>query len=179
MSASQSWNGVARGLHWLMAVLILLQGLVGWIAQGMDRAPARVDTMTFHKSLGLTLLLLLLLRLAWRLTHPVPPLPDGTSVLEARLSRLAHYSLYLLMGVITLSGWVAASAYLVPWKWWWAIPLPRITAPDRGTYELAAAVHETLIYVFVAILAVHVTAALWHHFVRRDRVLLGMWRGQR
>ena len=179
MNTNRSWNATARGLHWLMAVLILIQGLVGWIAQEMDRSPARVDAMTLHKSLGLTLLLLLLLRFTWRLTHSVPPLPDGTSPWEVRLSRLAHYSLYLLMGAIMVSGWVAASAYLVPWKWWWTIPLPRITSPDRATYELAGEAHETLIYVFLATLAVHVAAALWHHFVKRDGVLLSMWREQR
>lgn len=179
MNATRTWDAMARGLHWLMAVLILIQGLVGWIAQQMDRSPARVDAMTLHKSLGLTLLLLLLLRFTWRMTHSVPPLPDGSSLREVRLSRVAHYALYLLPGAIMVSGWVAASAYLVPWKWWWTVPLPRITAPDRGTYEVAAEVHETMIYVFLAILAVHVAAALWHHFVKRDGVLLGMWRGQR
>ena len=88
MNTNRSWNATARGLHWLMAVLILIQGLVGWVAQEMDRCPARVDAMTLHKSLGLTLLLLLLLRFTWRKTHSVPPLPDGTSPLEVRLSRL-------------------------------------------------------------------------------------------
>jgi cytochrome b561 len=179
MNTNRSWNAVARGLHWLMAVLILLQGLVGWIAQEMERSPGRVDAMTFHKSLGLTLLLLLLLRLAWRWTHPVPPPPGGSSTREIRLARLTHFALYLLVGAIALSGWVAASAYVVPWKLWWLMRMPRIVAPDKATYDLASGVHDALVAVFLAILAVHVAAALWHHFVKHDRVLIAMWRGER
>ena len=179
MNSDRSWNAVARGLHWLMALLIALQGLVGWVAQGMERSPARVDAMTVHKSLGITLLLLLLLRLAWRWTHPAPPPPGGSSAWEIQLARLAHLAMYLLLGGIALSGWVAASAYVIPWKWWWLVRMPRIVAPDKATFELASRVHEILVAVFLAVLAVHVAAALWHHFVKRDRVLIGMWRGER
>jgi len=175
VNANRSWDAVARALHWLMAVLILLQGLVGWIAQEMERSPARVDAMTFHKSLGMTLLLLLLLRLAWRATHPAPPPPAGSSVWEIRLARLAQGALYLLLASSMLSGWVAASAYVVPWKLWWLIPMPRIVAPDRATYDQASAVHELSVAIFLGVLAVHVAAALWHHFSKRDRVLTAMW----
>ena len=177
MKSNRSWNATARGLHWLMAVLILLQATVGWIAQEMERTPARVDAMTLHKSLGVTLLMLLLLRLAWRWTHPAPLPPDGSSAWEIRLARLAHGALYLLMAAIPLSGWLAASAYVVPWKFWWVVGLPRIVSPDKATYELSSEIHETLVSVFLAILAVHVLAALWHHLVKRDQVLLDMWRG--
>jgi cytochrome b561 len=179
MDTHRSWNTIARGLHWLMAVLILVQALVGWIAHDMERSPARIDAMTFHKSLGFTLLLLLLLRLAWRWTHSVPPPPAGSSAWEVRLARLAHVALYLLLAAIPLAGWVAASAYVVPWKLWWSIPMPRIVAPDRATFDLASEAHESLVALFLAILALHVAAALWHHFVRRDRVLIDMWRGGR
>lgn len=179
MNSDRSWNAVARGLHWLMAALIVLQGLVGWIAQEMERSPARVDAMTFHKSLGITLLLLLVLRLAWRWTHPVPPPPAGSSAWQTRLAGLTHFALYLLIGGITLSGWVAGSAYVIPWKFWWLVRMPRIVPPDKATFELASGVHEILVAVFLAVLAVHVAAAMWHHFVKRDRVLAGMWRGER
>jgi cytochrome b561 len=144
----------------------------------MDRSPARIDAMTLHKSLGITLLLLLLFRFVWRVAHPVPPLPQGSSAWEIRGSRAAHFALYALLAGITLSGWAAASAYLVPWKLWWAIPLPRITSPDKATYEFAAQFHEALVAAFLALLAVHVAAALWHHFIKRDGVLAGMWRGR-
>lgn len=162
----------------MMAALIVLQGVVGWIAQEMERSPARVDAMTFHKSLGITLLLLLVLRLAWRWTHPAPP-PADSSAWATRLAGLVHLALYLLLGGIAISGWVAASAYVIPWKFWWLVRMPRLVAPDKATFELASGVHEFLVAVFLAFLAIHVAAALWHHFVRRDRVLAAMWRGNR
>ena len=159
-------------------MLIVAQAAVGWIAQNMDRSPARIDAMTLHKSLGITLLLLLLLRLVWRLTHTAPPLPRGSSAWEVHGARAAHAALYALLAAIMFSGWTAASAYLVPWKLWWHLPLPRITGPDKATYEFAAGLHEALIAAFLVVLAIHVAAALWHHFVRRDGVLEGMWRGR-
>lgn len=179
MNTNRSWDKVARALHWVMAVLILAQGLVGWIAQEMERSPARVDAMTFHKSLGMTLLALLALRLTWRWAHSVPPPPAGSLAWETLLAQLAHASLYLLLAGIMLSGWVAASAYVVPWKLWWLIPMPRIVAPDRATYDLASAVHESSVAIFLGVLAVHIAAALWHHFVKHDQVLTAMWRGDR
>lgn len=178
MNTDRSWSAVARRLHWLMAALIVAQGLLGWIAQEMERTPARVDAMTLHKSLGITLLLLLLFRLAWRWRHPVPSAPSGSNAFEIRLARLAHFAMYLLLGAISLSGWAAASAYVVPWKFWWLIRMPRIVAPDKAAYALASEIHETLVAVFLAVLAMHVAAALWHHFVKRDQVLTDMWRGR-
>lgn len=179
MNTPRSWNAIARSLHWLMAALIIVQGLVGWVAQEMESSPARVDAMTFHKSLGLTLLLLLLLRLAWRLTHPGPPPPGDSSSREIRLALLTHSAMYLVLGAVSLSGWVAASAYLIPWRLWWLIPMPRIVPADKDTYDLASSTHELLVVLFLALLAMHIAAALWHHFVRRDRVLIAMWRGDR
>lgn len=174
-----AWNAVARGFHWLMAVLILLQGAGGWIGHEMDRSPAKVDVMTAHKSLGITLLLLVILRLLWRLSHPAPPLPAQSKSWEVRAAWLSHATLYLLMFALPLSGWLAASTSIVPWKLWWVIPWPAIAAPDPGLHELAGEVHETLVKLLIAVLIVHVAAALRHHFLKRDDVLLRMWRGVR
>lgn len=178
MNRRPHWNPVARALHWTMAALIVVQAAVGWIAQSMNRSPARIDAMTLHKSLGITLLLLLLMRVVWRLTHAAPKLPPGSAAWEVFASRTAHFSLYALLAAIMFSGWTAASAYLVPWKLWWVLPLPRIVPPDKATHEFAAGLHEALIVAFLVLLAVHVAAALWHHFVKRDDVLAGMWRGR-
>ena len=68
-----SWNGTARSLHWLMALLIGLQAAAGWVGHEMERSPLKVDVLTAHKSLGVTLLMLVVVRLLWRWTHPPPP----------------------------------------------------------------------------------------------------------
>lgn len=174
-----AWNGVARGFHWLMAALILLQGVVGWVGHEMNRSPAKIEVMTAHKSLGITLLLLVVLRLLWRRTHPAPPHPAGSKRWEVRAARLSHALLYLLMIALPLSGWLSASTSIVPWKLWWVIPWPAIAAPDQGLHEFAEELHEVLVKVLIALLIVHVAAALQHHFLKRNDVLLRMWRGSR
>jgi cytochrome b561 len=174
---SHSWNGIARTLHWLMALLILAQAVGGWIVSGMDRSPLKVDAMTAHKSLGITLLLLLIVRLLWRWTHPAPPPPQGSKPWEILAARCSHIALYLLMVAVPLSGWLAASSSVVPWKLWWLAPWPRIASPGEDLNEIAEELHEGLIWALAVLLAVHVAAALYHHFVRRDPVLRRMLRG--
>ena len=162
-----------------MAALILLQAVVGWVGHEMDRSPLKVDVMTAHKSLGITLLLLVLLRLCWRWTHAAPPPPAGARPWELRAARLSHFALYLLMILVPLSGWLDASTSIVPWKLWWTVPWPAIAAPDQHLHEIAEELHESLVWWLVAVLAIHVAAALQHHFVKRDQVLLRMLKGGR
>ena len=173
-----SWDGVTRSLHWLMAVLIILQAAVGWVGAEMERSPLKIDVLSAHKSLGISLLLLVLVRLLWRRTHTTPPAPEGSKPWETWAARVSHSALYLLMLAVPLSGWLVASTVIVPWKLWWVIPWPAIAAPDQQLHEIAEELHENLVWWLVAVLAIHVAAALWHHFGKRDRVLLRMLRGQ-
>lgn len=178
-STAESWGVMARTLHWLMAVMILAQFMGGWVAEQMERSPARVSLMNAHKSLGLTVLLLLLLRIAWRLADETPaPLP-GSPRREIALSKGVHHLLYLLMAAVPLSGWLAASATILPLKLWGLVPWPKLMTPDPAWQPLTANVHELLTWLLLAVLAVHVMAALYHHFVRRDRILIRMTRGRR
>lgn len=168
---------MARGLHWLMALLIVAQALGGWVIDEMDSSPLKVDAMTTHKSLGITLLLLLLVRLVWRWTHTAPPLPTGSKAWEILAARLSHLALYLLMIAVPLSGWLSASTSIIPWKLWWLIPWPRLASPSKDLHDLAEELHEGLIWALAAVLALHVAAALYHHYVKRDPVLRRMLRG--
>jgi cytochrome b561 len=172
-----AWSPLARVFHWLMAALILLQGVVGWIGHEMNRSPAKIEVMTAHKSLGITLLLLVILRLLWRWKHPAPPHPAGSKRWEIAAARLSHAALYLLMIALPLSGWLSASTSVVPWKLWWVIPWPAIAAPDEAMHEVAEGLHEALFKVLLVVLAMHVAAALQHHFLKHNDVLLRMWRG--
>lgn len=173
----QYWNGVARFLHWTMALLIAAQATLGWIGHDMVRSQAKLELMTAHKSLGITLLLLVLLRLLWRATHAAPPHPAGAPRWELLAARLSHAALYLLLIAIPLSGWLAASTSLVPWKLWWVIPWPDIAPVNEQLHEVAEELHEVLVNVLIAVLVVHVGAALQHHFFRHNDVLLRMLRG--
>jgi cytochrome b561 len=174
----ESWSATARSLHWSMAVLILLQAVGGWIGHEMDRSPLKVDVMTAHKSLGVTLLLLVAFRLLWRWKHSAPQPAAGSRPWEIRAAWLTHAALYFLMIALPLSGWLTASTSLVPWKLWWVIPWPSIAPVDQRLHEIAAEVHEACVWSLAAILAIHIAAALRHHFVKHDLVLLRMLRGQ-
>lgn len=168
-----------RVLHGSMAVLFLLQLTIGWIAGEMERSPARLDLMTGHKSLGVSLLILTVLRLWWRWRQSVPPAPAGIKPWENRASSLVHALLYFLLFALPLSGWLAASTSIVPWKLWWLIPWPRLAEPDPGLHDLAETAHGVLVWALVALLILHVAAALRHHFIKRNDVLVGMWTGSR
>ena len=172
-----SWNGVSRGLHWLMALLILVQALVGWIGSDLERSPLKIDVLTAHKSLGITLLLLAAFRLLWRWAHPAPPPPPGSKRWHVWAAGLSHALLYLLMIALPLSGWLVASTTIVPWKLWWIIPWPDIASADEHLREIAEDLHEALVLGLFVVLAAHVAAALWHHYAQRDDVLKRMLRG--
>jgi len=161
-----------------MALLIALQAVAGWVGHEMDRSPLKIDILTAHKSLGITLLMLFVFRLFWRWREPAPPPPTGTPAWQTWAARLTHMTLYLLMIGLPLSGWLVASTSIVPWKLWWLIPWPDIASADKELHEVAEEVHELLVWLLVAFLALHMAAALWHHFFRRDAVLLRMLRGQ-
>lgn len=170
------WHPVIRVMHWLMALLFAVQAAVGWIGADMPRSPAKIDVMTLHKSLGITLLLLAVFRLGWRGLHSAPPLPAGNAPWENIAARSVQALLYVSLFALPLSGWLAASTTAVPWKLWWFLPWPRLTAPDQAMHDWSAGVHEALIWLLLALLTLHVAAALRHHFLLHDDVLRGMWR---
>lgn len=172
----QHWGGMARALHWGMALLLVAQVVLGKVGHEMARSPAKLDVLTWHKSIGVLLLFLLIFRLGWRLTNPVPQLPPEEPPILQRLAGWTHGLLYLLMAALPLSGWVMSSAANIPFKVFWRMPWPRITGPNAELAERAETVHEWLATLLIALVAVHALAALWHHFHKRDRVLLRMLR---
>jgi cytochrome b561 len=174
---AQNWTVTDRVLHWSMAFLVLLQGALGWVGSELERSPLKVDVLTAHKSLGIALLLLVLFRLSWRLTNPAPAPVDGSRTWEIRAAWLSHSALYLLMMAVPLSGWLSAYTSVVPSKPRGGAPSPDSAAADQQLHEFAKELHEALIWCLVIILVVHVAAALWHHFVKRDEVLRRMLRG--
>jgi cytochrome b561 len=161
-------------LHWLVATLILIQLGVGIAAVSWSLSPTKLDLFVWHKSTGMLILALVALRLLWRLGHPAPALPPDTPSWERGAARASHLILYVLLVALPLSGWVIASASGVPFSIFWRIPLPSIAAVDKQVADTAASVHFGLLIVFVAVLVVHIGAALRHHYVKRNDVLVRM-----
>ena len=169
-----SWGAPAKLFHWFIAVLIFAQFVLGWIAINWHLSPTKLNLFVWHKSLGMLVLLLVLLRLLWRLENTIPALPADTPVWEYAVARMSHVLLYVLMFALPLSGWIINSAAGVPFSIFWKIPLPVLFAPDKHLAQLAASSHFYLFVVLAALLLLHIVAALRHHFVKRNQVLLQM-----
>jgi cytochrome b561 len=175
------YSPVAIALHWLIAVAVIFNLCLGEYFGDLPRGdPNLFALVQFHKSVGLTVLVLSLARLAWRLINPVPPLPASMHPAMRVLARATHVLLYVLIIAIPLSGWamVSASPLGLPTMYfglfqWPHIPLlahlPRAQKiPLR--HDLMA-VHATLATAAIALIAIHIAGALYHQFVRRDDVL--------
>jgi cytochrome b561 len=176
-NSEDSWGSVAKAFHWLIAALIFAQFPLGWVAVNLRLSPAKFYLFTWHKSIGLTILLLVVLRLLWRWANPVPRLPAGMRPWERAGARVDHLALYLLMFAAPLTGWVVDSASNIPFKMFWLFRPPRIVSPSKVLEEAFKGIHDNLSIAFAILLAVHIGAALWHHFFRHDAVLLRMMPG--
>jgi len=177
-NSAETWGAVARGFHWLIAALIVVQFAIGSIAEEMKLTPAKLDLFVWHKSIGVTVLVLALLRLLWRLGNPPPVPPAGTAGWERKLAAMAHWVLYALIFAVPLSGWWVSDASRVPFKAFFLVPMPDFIATDRALQEAAAEVHEALTMTLLVVVILHVAAALRHHFLLRDDVLRRMLTGR-
>jgi cytochrome b561 len=178
------YGTVAMTFHWVIAVLILTNvGLGIWFVNFIGRTdPARGAVVNWHESLGITVLVLSVLRLAWRLMNPVPSLPADFSPGKRRFARGTHHALYALMILVPLVGWGLASLPPRPLLLFGAIPWPKLAflaALSADAKKSAAGViapsHVVLGFLLFALAIGHLCAALfYHHMIRKDRVLQRM-----
>ena len=177
-NSADAWGAVARGFHWVIAALILAQFVIGSVAEEMKLTPAKLDLFVWHKSIGVTILALAVLRLLWRLANPPPAMPAGTPRWEQRLAALGHWALYALIFVVPISGWLVSDASRVPFKAYFVLPMPDLIETSRSLQEAAEEVHEVLTMTLLVVFIVHITAALRHHFLLHDDVLRRMLTGR-
>ena len=169
------WGPVSQLLHWLIVLLITMMAVVGLVMVELPPTPKYFWVYDLHKSTGLLLLALVLLRLGWRLYAGAPaPLPE-VPAWQRRLATATHALLYLLILAMPLSGWLYDSASgLRPLRWYGLFDVPRLSAPDEGTADLALAAHEWLFWVLLVLVIAHAGAALYHHLFRNDATLARM-----
>ena len=174
-NTTDRWGGISQLLHWTIAILIVLIGIVGLVMGELPRSPKYFWVYTAHKSLGLTVLALVLVRIGWRLYAGAPRPVPGTPRLQALLASATHGAIYLLILALPLSGWIYDSANaLRPFRWFGLVEVPKLVAPDEDLAASAHGAHEWLFWLLMALVAGHAGAALYHHFIQRDATLARM-----
>lgn len=177
-TTNSSYSAIARLLHWLIAFLIIGQFIGGWLMTHEGVPESMVyDAFQLHKSFGFLVLVLSLIRLIWRLMHRPPPLPAGMNAWEILVSKVTHIVFYGLMIGLPLTGWihVSASPLEIPTVAFGILPVPHLPVPIDGAFsELFGGFHEFLAFSTLGLLALHVGAALKHHFMEQDDVLIRM-----
>ncbi|MDQ4421354.1 cytochrome b [Sphingobium sp. DEHP117] len=166
------YDGVARALHWVMALAIIIELRLGLTSDAWEANPWAPGV---HKSIGLTILMLTLFRLGWRLKHTPPALPADTPHWQAVSARGLHILFYVMMIGVPLSGWIFTSAGPYPLNWFGLFDIPKL-AVVKGSLlaEAAHEGHEIMGTLFLPLLLLHVGAALYHHFRLKDKVLKRM-----
>lgn len=178
-NTERSWGAAARLLHWLVAVLVFAQFGLGWAAVVWPLSPTKLDLFVWHKSVGMLVLALMGVRIAWRVANPAPVFPEQMTPLERGAAWVGHVLLYLLLIVLPATGWILNSAAGIPFRIFWLVELPAVVAPDEALADVLKLVHLTLGMALATLLVAHIGAALRHHFVLRDDVLVRMLTGMR
>jgi cytochrome b561 len=173
---TRSFTVLQRVLHWLMAICILAMLFVG-VGMVSTIAPKYVPLLATHKTLGIAILVLVLIRIAVRLRSGTPPLPADLPPPMKLAALLSHYAFYALMIAMPLIGWAMLSAGGYPIVLLWGIHLPPIAPVSAALHALLWTAHQYLALAFFALILLHLAAALFHALIRRDGVFESMTSG--
>ncbi len=169
-----SYTSFAKLLHWGMALLLLGLFALGVYMHELPLSPWKLKIYSWHKWAGVTAFLLVALRLGWRFTHRPPEMPQTMSPGMRALAHGGHGLLYLLMFAVPLSGWLMSSAKGFQTVYFGLLPIPDLLAKNKDLGDLLQGVHFSLNLLLAALVAGHVAAALKHHFIDRDDILIRM-----
>src|SRR5262245_13223026 len=176
-AALPGYTPVARLLHWTVAALVLLMIPLGIVIAKEWGGPAQQFLYNLHKSIGATLIPIVIIRLLYRITHPAPPLPDDLLAIQKFAAHATHWALYALLLVQPFVGYIMTSAYPAPVPFFGLFNLPPIWPEDRALSDQLKVVHLYIGIAIVVVAVMHISAALHHHFVRKDRILTRMISG--
>jgi cytochrome b561 len=176
MSAAPAarYTASAIALHWIVAILIVANLALGFYTVDLPLSPRKLRLFSWHKWLGVTVFLLAGARLLWRLGHEPPALPRAMKAWERRAAHLSHGLLYVLFFAVPLTGWLFSSAAGFQTVYLGVLPIPDLIGKDEELAEILKLVHHGAAYALTVIVAVHAAAAIKHHFVDRDDVLVRM-----
>jgi cytochrome b561 len=176
INTKQNWGLISIGLHWITAVLIICLAVIGLWMIDLPNSPFKLKIYALHKSFGLTVLALTVLRLLWRQFNAAPDNIGNTPHFQAVAAKTVHILMYVLLFLIPLSGWLYNSASGFPLRWFNVISLPKLfTGYNPSIKHFAHQAHETFFYALASVLLIHAGAALWHHYVKHDTILKRMF----
>lgn len=168
---------IAQAFHWLIVLLIIVQYQMGRIADDLPPGIDKLVLMSRHKSLGITILALVVLRLFWKLINESPTPPRNLHPFLRGAGRATHWLLYGLLLALPITGWLASSMANSPVSWWGWLTLPDLLAPSKAGFEKLSEIHALLTRVLIIVVGLHSLAALVHHFFLKDDVLRRMLPG--
>jgi cytochrome b561 len=171
------YTPLAKSLHWLMALMIFGLLALGFYMSDLPLSPDKLQLYSWHKWAGVTVFVLVWIRLAWRITHRPPALPQGMSPLMQMGAHAGHLLLYVLMIAIPLSGWLMSSAKGFQTVWFGVLPIPDLIGKDKELGKTLAELHEALNIGLLLLIIGHALAAFFHHFVHKDDTLRRMLPG--
>ena len=166
---------VSRLFHWITVLLVMVMIPVGFLMVQEIPRPVQDSLFIVHKSLGPAVLVVVVLRLAWRAFHPAPPLPADLPAAQRFAASAVHVGLYALLLVMATSGYVRVTTGGFPIEALQAIGVPPLFPKNEAVAKVAERIHATAIIGLLALIALHVGAAAWHGLVRRDGIVSRMW----
>ncbi|MEO8319690.1 MAG: cytochrome b/b6 domain-containing protein [Bradyrhizobium sp.] len=176
MTKNPQYGTGAKVFHWLVVALLAVQYPIGWLMPDLHRNMKPGAPMTFHVSFGIVILLLIVLRFVWRLTHPVAP-DNSLPAWQRHASEAVHWLLYALVLATTVTGWMFASFRGWSISMFYLLPLPMLSPENAAAGKTIDGWHQAMEWALLVVIAVHVAAALAHVFIYRDRIMQRMLPG--
>jgi cytochrome b561 len=173
-----SWGPVSRAFHWILGLVIIGMLAYGWWMNHIVPRPDRFFHRSIHADIGYVVLLLMVIRLIWRGINPLPALPADAPRSVRLAARVNHWALYVTTIVVALFGWAHSGASKRDYADWFGLfRVPQFTSTDKATADLFEYLHIYGAYLLIALVVIHIVAALYHHFVKSDNVTSRMVRG--
>jgi len=176
-NTANTYGGVAKIFHWLLFLMLTFSIVAGNILAAMPKGAEKLQAAGMHKSFGAVLLMLILLRLVWRLLNETPRLPNETTAGEAFAAKAMHWGLYVLMFAQPLAGMMMSQAAGIPVSFFGLFEFPVFLDKDPELAKIYLAIHGTVWILLVIAVFGHVGAALHHHFIKKNKVLKQMTMG--
>jgi len=173
MTDRLQYGTTAKLFHWLIVALLLVQYLIGWLMPDIHRGMKPGAAMTIHVSFGLLVLILIVLRFAWRLIHPVAP-GSSLSPWQRLSSEAVHWLLYALVLATTVTGWLFASFRGWSMSFFYLAPMPTLAADNAAAGRTIDGLHQAMEWALLVMIGIHIAAALAHIFIYRDRIMQRM-----